>query len=96
MTKSWPLDNQVLLTPNLTSALRLALHILSHRCRNENVSAKIATAVAFSQVGISSLIGLHSRHGLTTKFNISKSNGFCAAVDSEDVVMSFGACAASS
>jgi hypothetical protein len=75
------LDDQVLLTSNLTPALKLALNILPHGSGNENIFAKVATAIAFSQI-VNSLIRLYPSHGLAT-FNISESNRSCAAVVSE-------------
>ena len=62
------LDDQVLLTAKLASALKLALplHILSHRRRDED----IAIAVASSQLRISSVIRLDSRHGLPADINV--------------------------
>jgi hypothetical protein len=76
------MDDQVLLTSKLTSAL----NILSHGSGNENIFAKVATAIASPQM-TSSLIRLHSRHGLAASFNITKSNRSCAAVVSEAVVV---------
>ena len=80
---------QVLLTPIWASTLILALDILPHRSRNENILSQITIAVAAPQIGISirSLISLNSRHGLPAALDIVKSDRSCAVLGSETRVI---------
>ena len=74
--KLWTLEDQVVLAPDLTSALSITLHILSHGSSDINVLvlAEIATAAAFPQIVIPCLIRLYSRDGLAAGNDIIESN----------------------
>jgi len=83
--KSRTLEDQVVLAPNLTSALGITLHILSHGSSDVNVLvlAEIATAAAFPQIVIPCLIHLYSGDGLATSIDIIESDWSYTGVVSE-------------
>jgi hypothetical protein len=74
--RSRTLEDQVVLAPNLTSALGITLHVLSRGRSDVNVLilAETTTAATFPQIVIPCLVCLYSRNGLAASIDIIESD----------------------